>query len=175
MKNIVLIGCSASKADTPIRAAEMYTGELFKLSRRWAESCGGGIYGWWILSAKWGLLTPGQTISPYDETLDTTAKTRTWGGKVRQDLHDCFHGFSKNEPVRFIVLAGKAYSSWNEPLFLPLIWCTVERPLAGLGIGQQKAALCRMIPSLATDKHAWPHIPLPDRVERSLATIGASL
>jgi hypothetical protein len=173
VKNIVLIACSGSKLETVNQATNLYTGELFKLSKRYAQGCFGGIHEWMILSAKHGLVNPLEYLEPYNETLDTVAKRKEWGGKVVQQLDDRYRGYSKHEMVRFIILAGNDYCHWTyDPM--PLTWAATTRPLQGMGIGQQKAALGRMIDSLNADKHAWPHIALSDRVERSLSAIYVS-
>ena len=63
---IVLIGCSKSKLDRPAPARELYTGQLFKKAVAWAERQG---YQWFVISALHGLVTPNQTIAPYDYSL----------------------------------------------------------------------------------------------------------
>lgn len=167
MKNIVLIACSGSKLGTTQRATDLYTGELFKLSKLYAQGCLGGIHEWMILSAKHGLVNPLDFLEPYDATLDKAETRRMWNHHVRLHLAARYQGFAEKEMVRFIILAGNNYCGWvDEPS--PLTWAATTRPLQGLGIGQQKAALARMYESLQSDKHAWPHIPLAARVERSL-------
>jgi len=180
MKTIAMIGCSASKADTPAcRAIDVYTGELFKLQRRWVLSAGYGIGGY-ILSAKYGLLSFGDSISPYEATLDTAAKRKEWNEMVlgmicenRAYLGHSLHLPSLAEPCRVIVMAGEHYRGWiPEAQKLAPHW-TFEVPLAGLGIGEQKAALGRMNTQLDEDKRAWPPPVGTDRWNRSLRTIGA--
>ena len=63
---IVLISCSKSKLARPAPARELYTGQLFKKAVAWAERQG---HQWFVISALHGLVTPSQTIAPYDYSL----------------------------------------------------------------------------------------------------------
>ena len=63
---IVLISCSKSKLNKPAPARELYTGTLFKKAVAWAERHG---YEWFVISALHGLVTPNQTIAPYNYSL----------------------------------------------------------------------------------------------------------
>lgn len=181
MKTIAFIGCSASKAGTIGRAADLYTGELFKLQKRWVSSVPG--LEWWILSAKYGLIAPGMNIAPYEETINTVAERRAWDAKVLEQLrtgtsHTGSHLHLPTRTLtRVLVFAGENYRQWTRDAleFLEFPW-RYEVPLQGLGIGEQRAALGRMVESLECDKHAGRLILPEDRIERSLATItgGAS-
>jgi hypothetical protein len=64
--NIVLISCSKSKLTERAPARELYTGTLFKKAVTWAERHG---YEWFVISALHGLVTPEQTIAPYNYSL----------------------------------------------------------------------------------------------------------
>ena len=64
--NFVLISCSKSKLNGRAPARELYTGTLFKKAVAWAARHG---YEWFVISALHGLLTPDQTIAPYDYSL----------------------------------------------------------------------------------------------------------
>lgn len=185
-ETIVMIGCSASKrTDTPAGlASHFYTGELFKLQAKWAMNAGYGLSGY-VLSAKYGLLSFGNGIGTYEATLDTAQKRREWNelviSMIRENLtyHGRFglgeshslHLPRLTEPCRVIVMAGENYRGWIEQMqeIAPL-W-TFEVPLAGLGIGEQKAALARMNQQLEEDKREWPPFVGEERWNRSLATI----
>lgn len=179
MKTILMIGCSASKTDAPAgRAADFYTGELFKLQRRWALNAGYGLGGY-ILSAKYGLLSFGNAISTYEATLDTAQKRREWNelviGMIRENrsyLGHTLHLPSLDEPCRVIVMAGENYRGWIPEVQKIAPKWTFEIPLQGLGIGEQKAALARMNQQLEEDKRAWPPPVSEERWNRSLATTG---
>ena len=75
---IVLLGCVKSKLAQPATAAELYTSPLWRARRRYAEVSGAD---WYILSAKHGLVKPGQTLAPYEMALATRSATdrREWG------------------------------------------------------------------------------------------------
>lgn len=156
----------------------MYTGDLFKLQRRWVLNAGHGL-GCYILSAKYGLLSCGQSISTYEATLDTAQKRREWNelviGMIRENRAP-LRIPRLDEPCRVIVMAGENYRGWiPEAQKIAPNWM-FEIPLQGLGIGEQKATLARMNQQLEEDKRAWPPPVGTDRWNRSLATIagGAS-
>ncbi len=68
---IALVSCVKSKRRSPIAARDLYTSELFRKLRRYAEThadC------WYILSAEHGLLRPEQETAPYERTLNTMKK-----------------------------------------------------------------------------------------------------
>jgi hypothetical protein len=121
-EHVVLVACCGKKLSEPSRAKDLYRSELFLKSRRYAEQHGDH---WLILSAKHGVVDPDTVIEPYDETLNekSAAERRSWAAKVTQQLSSCRHD-------RLTVLAGEAYCGWVEGF-------NVERPMQGLGIGQQ--------------------------------------
>ena len=123
---VVLVACCGEKLSHPAPAKDLYQSELFKKSRTWAESNGDK---WLILSAKLGVIHPEQVVEPYDETLnDKKAGERAeWSRKVAQQL-------GSYSTDRLVVLAGKNYCGWVEGF-------DVERPMEGMGIGQQLAWL----------------------------------
>lgn len=123
---IVLVACSAQKLGHAAAAKDLYVGDLFKKARAYAEQLGGS---WLILSAKHGLINPERVIEPYDECLadKTSAQRDKWTEMVRKQWWNGAH-----RPV--IVLAGAAYREWLEGI-------EHEAPMAGMGIGQQKAWL----------------------------------
>jgi hypothetical protein len=121
---IVLVACCGQKMKVTCAAKDMYISDLFKKSRRWAETFGDF---WFILSAKHGLLEPGAIISPYNEVLAGQKRREIWDNTVARAM----------EPFRsqeIIVLAGEAYCGWTRGF-------NVSRPLEGLRIGQQLAWL----------------------------------
>jgi hypothetical protein len=122
-KTLVLVACSGSKRNQPTAAGELYTSDLFLKSRAWAKQNGDE---WAILSAKHGALWPDTVTRPYNTTLNDmhAPDRRRWSDMVRGQLDEW-----KGE--RIIVLAGNRYCEW-----ITADW-TIERPLAGKGIGQQ--------------------------------------
>jgi len=129
-----LVACSATKADRPCPAADLYTSPLFRLSRRYVERVG---CPWFVLSAEHGLLDPQRVTAPYDKTLarmHRQARER-WRSWVSADI-------ARFAPKggRLLILAGGNYL---RNLFLwGYEW---EAPLAGLAIGQQLQRLKLLI------------------------------
>lgn len=121
-ERVVLVACCGKKKKGSWTAGEIYQSELFLKSKAWAEKNGDR---WGILSAKYGLIWPDQVIEDYDVTLNEmpSSDRKVWGERVRCQL----------EPIRgekLIVLAGNKYCEWTNGF-------DVERPMEGLGIGQQ--------------------------------------
>lgn len=153
-QTVALVGCSASKLEGPARAADLYTGQLFRAARRWAETFADH---WYILSAKHHVLSPDDVVEPYDLSLAEVAATPglfhpapvdTWAIRCRAALMAARGGEPRGARVlqgdRVVMLAGASYC---EPL-VPLLraWGgEVETPLAGLGIGRQKAWLAAAV------------------------------
>lgn len=61
--SLVVIPCGAKKLDHPAHARDLYTGGGFRLSLKAAEALKRNFL---ILSAKYGLIGPFQTLAPYD-------------------------------------------------------------------------------------------------------------
>lgn len=124
---IGLVACCKTKLAEPARAEELYCSPLFRKARAY---CLAHYHRWFILSAKYGLVEPGQVIAPYDCTLldqDRKARAR-WGLRVFSQLAAL--GLAGKT---FVAHAGKVYVA---PLADKL---RIETPLAGLGIGQRMA------------------------------------
>lgn len=138
-KPFVLIGCSAQKLDRPAPAQDLYQGDLFLKARKYAEAIGAD---WRILSALHGIVHPLDEVAPYDVCLDKmrAEQVRDWGYTVGCRLHIMLLG--NKRPIT--VLAGQAY---RDPIFTSVqgkfYAGQVVAPMAGLGIGQQKAWLIR--------------------------------
>lgn len=135
MNQLVIIGCGAKKKSEACQAHEMYVGPLFVKALRYARSVANDddIR---IMSAKYGLLKLNQVIQPYEYRL-TKADIRGLTGleiTVRAQLGEME---CDGRPV--LMLAGGDYA-----LFFGHVWWNqfqqnpeMERPLLGLGIGQQ--------------------------------------
>jgi hypothetical protein len=121
-EHIVLVACCGKKLPNAAKAKDIYRSELFIKSRRYAEQHGDR---WLILSAKHGVVDPEDVIEPYDETLNdkSAAERRAWSAKVAEQLQ-------KHRHDRLTVLAGGSYCGWTDGF-------NAERPMQGLGIGQQ--------------------------------------
>lgn len=135
--NMGLIACSMSKSQEARRAKELYTGDLFKKSRRYLELMGVRYV---ILSAKLGVIEPEEIICPYECTLnemDFIAR-QGWAQKVASRIQEI-------EPRggKLLILAPKRYREFAS--YLPAQKYELEAPLAGKGIGQQQAWLKHQI------------------------------
>lgn len=132
-----LVGCGKSKLDRPARAAEIYTGSLFRLSYAYAQAQGGPVF---ILSALHGLLHPDRIVEPYEAQMKrkTPQEREAWGNAVAAGLAAwgvrC-HG------DHVVFLAGWRYI---QPLIsAPAHVASWSAPLTGMGIGQRLAWLRR--------------------------------
>jgi len=125
---IIFLACTKSKANKPCKAREMYQGELFKKSLRYAQRLNPRkIY---VLSAKYGLLELDDQIEPYEKTLNgaTKKERQQWSGMVYKQLQK--KGVDFNEEAIF--LAGENYR-----YFLKQLFTKASMPLKGLSIGRQ--------------------------------------
>lgn len=68
MKTIVLISCVSKKLNHAAKARDLYVSPLFKGNLAYAESLKPDVI--YILSAKYGLLSQQDEITPYDVTLN---------------------------------------------------------------------------------------------------------
>lgn len=138
LRPVALVACSAGKLGRRAPASALYTSDLFAKSRAYAEQLGGP---WFILSAQYGALRPSTLVSPYNLKLDELAPVdrAAWARRVFDEL--VREGIAGR---RVVMLAGELYRRDLAPL-LASIGCTIETPLAGLGIGYQKQWLARAV------------------------------
>lgn len=128
---IVVIGCGKAKLPYAAAACRLYVGSYFQACLRAAEVVAPGQV--FILSAKYGLVTPETCLHPYDLTFGQPGSvTAKWVARQAAAL-----GIA-DEPVT--ALCGDRYASLARE-----VWPHVESPLAGLGIGQQLQKLTRMM------------------------------
>ena len=101
------IGCSKEKlkTDVAVTAASLYTGPLFKAAKRWIEKRT-ELDEWAILSAKHGVLLPGDFVAPYDLCLDdmTADERARWAMVTRAQIVDRW-----SVDTVFMVVAGAHY------------------------------------------------------------------
>lgn len=125
---IIFISCAKQKRDSPCFAKDMYISTLFKKMYRYAKSLNpDSLY---ILSAKYGVLSPNDVIEPYDVTLKKLGanQKKDWARMVKAQL-DARH-VNYNEEAVF--LRGKSYRENISRLFRKSY-----APLAKLRIGKQ--------------------------------------
>lgn len=141
---IAILPCSKKKSSEPGMAATVYTGTLFRLSLKYAQAVltADIIF---ILSAKHGVLSIYDPLVPYDLSLSSlTSKERsTWGlatgAEMINRLERVWH-ITLPSTCRWIFLAGTLYYK-SLARFFNDHNVTPERPLQGLGIGNQQALL----------------------------------
>lgn len=86
-KKIALVSCTKLKQSFECKAQDMYMlSTLFKKITGYIKQH--SFYDWYILSAKYGLLTKDTEIAPYDVTLlnMSTVRRREWANQVAIDL-----------------------------------------------------------------------------------------
>jgi hypothetical protein len=131
---LVLVSCVSGKQTRSSPARLLYTSPWFSLARRLVERSGAR---WFILSAKYGLVSPDAEIAPYEETLNTAgvAKRKIWAEKVLKKLVP-----ELGDTNRVVILAGGGYREFLvEPLHR--LGFKVEIPMSSLRIGEQLAWL----------------------------------
>ena len=101
----VFISCGKKKREGMCRAIEMYIGNYFKAEANAAKALGGKT---WILSAKYGLLSPNDVIAPYDLRLSwlNAAQRKIWADNVVEQMKQA--GIDFDEQAVF--LCGNDYS-----------------------------------------------------------------
>lgn len=130
--DFLLVGCVSEKHTSARQAKDLYSSELFRRRRSYAEKCGRP---WFILSALHGLVDPEAVIEPYDLTLKRLSRTEQtdWGLKV---VHQLEARLGVLRDLTFEIHAGKEYvEAVGKPLEnqgAGVIW-----PLRGLRIGEQ--------------------------------------
>lgn len=137
-KKIALVACVSRKTSRSLPAKDLYISDWFRKASAYARRVANE---WYILSAKYGLVSPDTTIEPYDETLNRmpAAARRAWARRVLKDLSQVLRPGD-----HVVILAGKRY---RENLVGPIqqMGCSVEIPMEGLGIGKQLSWLKRQL------------------------------
>lgn len=115
---------------SPTEAVRLYTSSWFLMARGLVEKTG---QPWFILSAKYGLVSPDTVIPPYDQTLNTmgVADRRAWADRVQKQM-----GEMLPDADEVIVLAGVRYRE-NLMTYLGGRFPRVSIPMEGLQIGRQ--------------------------------------
>lgn len=127
MQPLYLIACSAAKLDHAAPAAQLYTGQAFKLAMAAAARVDVDVL---ILSGLYGVIYPGDVIEPYNcalSRLDRSGRT-TWAQRAALQLLPHY-----GRPI--VALAGKHYAQALAG------FPNVSYPLRGQGIGHQLQTL----------------------------------
>ena len=127
-----LVACCRAKLAQPAPAADLYSSPLFRLPRQYVERYADR---WFILSAQHGLVAPATMLAPYERSLNARpqAERRRWAAAVAAQL-------------RRLQPAGHDLARAGRPRRTASVCCrtcraAIQRPLAGLGSGQQLAWL----------------------------------
>jgi hypothetical protein len=142
MKTVYLVSCAAEKRAAELPAEHLYCSDLFEKARAYALRNMGSEDQWYILSAKYGLLSPGMIVGPYDETLNNMRKSERmqWARRVESDLRNLLHAGD-----RVVFLAGQKYREFLEPALLAF-GCHTLIPMRGMRIGEQLSWLGKAEP-----------------------------
>ncbi|MEQ1935460.1 MAG: DUF6884 domain-containing protein [Fimbriimonadaceae bacterium] len=131
---LVLVSCVKSKRPHAAPARDLYTSAWFTKARDLVEKSEAR---WFVLSSRYGLVSPEAMIEPYDYTLNTLGvqERKAWAKKVLEQLEPQLKGTR-----RVVMLAGQRY---REFLMQPLekLGIAVEVPMQHKTRGQQLAWL----------------------------------
>lgn len=152
---IHLIACSGSKLSEPAPARDLYTGDLFRACRAYAEHQGGP---WAILSAQHRLVKPGTVLEPYDLRLSQLDRDhrQAWVFQVEAALlrwlldDGAWSERAGFKPCTFVLLAGSDYTHTPGVAHgladrIAARGWGLELPLAGMAIGKQRQWLRRQV------------------------------
>jgi len=94
--------------------------------------------GWFVLSARHGLVDPDRELAPYERTLKDAshAERREWSQRVVGELR---RAVGDLRGVEFEIHAGREYADFGLESGLRAAGATVIRPARGLGLGEQLA------------------------------------
>jgi cytoplasmic iron level regulating protein YaaA (DUF328/UPF0246 family) len=129
-KTVALVACVQKKSDAPMPAGSLHHSTWFKKAAQYANQTADE---WFILSPKYGLLSPYKVMPPYNESIYqmSVRERKAWAKHVAADLSELL---SPGDLV--VILAGERYREFIlEPL--KLMGCQVEIPMAGMKIGTQ--------------------------------------
>lgn len=130
MNTLFLVACVSMKQSAAAPAGDLYVSPWFKMARRLVIQQGAG---WFILSAKHGVLSPTTVVKPYNITLSqmSAQERRAWASQVHSQLDA-----EDLDVDQVTLLAGRYYREGVIPWFQDR-GISVHVPMAGLGLGEQ--------------------------------------
>ncbi len=133
--DLILVGCVKQKQPGRRRAKDLYTSTLFRGRRALAERRG---VPWFILSARYGLVSPDEEIDSYDTELKnlSASERSTWSEHVLDRLRGAF-GSVSGKVIE--IHAGAEYRNYGLSQGLQAQGATVSVPLAHMDRGKQIA------------------------------------
>ncbi len=146
-KQITVISCGKSKIEASLcEAKDAYNGRSFLLKKKFAELNGNPCF---ILSAKYGLLTPNGLIDPnYDKTIKTKADVEQLAKKIRSQIPS-YLDFSAANEILFLgpaIYVKSLYLAFSEPSCSKLIHIT-----EGMKQGEAQKVIKEYINELSKD------------------------
>jgi hypothetical protein len=160
MTTVCLVACTSKKASYPTIAKNLYRSPLFEGAKWYAET---RCESWFILSAKYGLLIPSESVEPYNESLhqmDEAARS-AWAKKVYVRLNSLI-----DPSAKIVFLAGDKYRKHLQEYF-SADSKSATAPLSELGIGRQVAWLQKVIHEDARLKDVDRFYGLVERMAKS--------
>lgn len=153
IRPLIIVACSAKKnpllSSRPLPARLAYAGQAFLHARRYLED-NQPTLPWVILSARYGIIHPDDQIEYYDERLAPSSLPISAIFSVQMRTRRERRWLASFD--RYICLGGADYCAVAEiALGKP-----VERPLAGMGIGQMN----RCLKNADWDANDWATRPL---------------
>lgn len=129
---VYLVSCVKRKMPCPAEAQKLYTSDWFSKARGLVANTG---QPWFVLSAKYGLVSPDTVISPYNVTLNTmgVADRRAWADRVKKQMDEMMP-----KAGEVVILAGVKYRE-NLMEYLRGRFPRVTVPMEGLRFGPQKS------------------------------------
>ena len=132
---IGIVGCVKSHGSGAQPARDLFTSALF---RGRVEAVSVSCDSWFILSSKYGLISPDVVIAPYNVSLATAsiAERRRWAAMVIEQFKQRLPDLEK---CHFEIHASSPYVDFGLVDFLRLAGAAVSLPVAGLRRGEQLA------------------------------------
>lgn len=129
-KLIALVGCTSRQHRQAMPARWLYHSEWFVRAAAVAETSSAG---WFILSARYGLLHPDQKIAPYDLILNdlSPSQRQVWAASVVQSLVQIL---KPND--RVLLLTDPEYAAPLLPVLANSAW-RINAPLTDLTLPGQ--------------------------------------
>jgi hypothetical protein len=159
MNTVCLVACTSRKGDYPAAAEFIYKSPLFSGGRNYAET---RCNQWFILSAKYGVLSPNDVIEPYNETLLNLndEERAAWARRVFTKLQSLIQPGSD-----IIFLAGSTYRLHLETLLRSQGYRTAS-PMSMLGIGRQVSWLQKVARNKQRIEHLDQFYKLVSRISQ---------
>lgn len=130
-RTVYLVSCVKTKNPKKAQAQYLYGGNWFTKAKAYVEQTGSP---WFILSAKYGLLSPTKQIKPYEKTLIHMKKPerQAWAEKVQGQMEERV----PEECTKVVILAGSKYREFLMD-YLTDRFKKIKIPLEGITFGNQ--------------------------------------